>query len=89
MKYQPLTRPHPGQYQIFRGRIREVGLDPPATFASNRQSDLADLERVVDLAQRLAAANGQPIPPTIIRATYSLMRDHLKALKISRTASGV
>jgi hypothetical protein len=66
-----------------------VALDPPATFASDRQTDLADLERVVDLAQKLAAANGQQIPIGITRATYSLMREHLKALKVSRTASGV
>ena len=34
-------------------------VDPPPSLASDRQSDLADLERVVDLAQKLAAANGQ------------------------------
>ena|SRR5690349_805295 len=66
-----------------------VPLDTPASFPSDRQSDLADLERVVELAKTLATANGQPIPPTITRATYSLMREHLKALKVSRTSSGV
>jgi len=63
-----------------------VALDPPASLASDRQSDLADLERVVALAKTLASANGQPIPATITRATYSLMREHLKALKVSRTS---
>ena len=66
-----------------------VALDPPTLSASDRQSDLADLERVVALAKTLASATDQPIPPTITRATYSLMREHLKALKVSRTASGV
>jgi hypothetical protein len=66
-----------------------VALDPPASFSSDRQSDLADLERLVSLSEKLASATGQPIPPTITRATYSLMREHLKALKVSRTASGV
>src|SRR3954469_1511223 len=65
-----------------------VALDPPASLPSDRQADLADLERVVELAKTLAAANGQPIPATITRATYSLMREHLKALKGSRTSSG-
>ena len=66
-----------------------VALDPPLTLASDRQSDLADLERVVELAKTLALANGEPIPVSITRATYSLMREHLKALKVSRTSSGV
>src|SRR3954453_19265570 len=66
-----------------------VTLDPPLTSASDRQSDLADLERGVCLAKTLALANGEPIPPGITRATYSLMREHLKALKVSRTAAGV
>jgi len=67
-----------------------VTLDPPAAAPSDRQSDrqsdLADLERVVELAKTLASANGEPIPQGITRATYSLMREHLKALKVSRTA---
>src|SRR3954452_9118370 len=37
-----------------------VTLDPPAFSASDRQSDLADLERVVALAKTLASANGEP-----------------------------
>jgi hypothetical protein len=40
------------------------------------------------LAERANHA-GEPIPPTITRATYSLMREHLKALKVSRTAAGM
>jgi hypothetical protein len=63
-----------------------VALDPPASLPSDRQSDLADLERVVALVKTLASANGEPIPPTITRVTYSLMREHLKALKVSRTS---
>src|SRR3954462_15732736 len=66
-----------------------VTLDPPASLASDRQSDLADLERVVELAKTLASANGEPIPQGITRATYSLMREHLKALRASRTSQGV
>jgi hypothetical protein len=47
-----------------------VTLDPPPSLASDRQSDLADLERVVELAKTLASANGSqflwasPAPPT-------------------------
>src|SRR3954451_14404708 len=41
----------------------------PASGKSDRQSDLADLERVVALAKTLASATGQPIPETITRAT--------------------
>ena len=63
-----------------------IALDPPASSASDRQSDLADLERVVELAKTLASANGEPIPSGITRATYSLMREHLKALKVSWTS---
>jgi len=61
----------------------------PASGKADRQSDLADLERMIDLAKTLAAATSKPIPTGITRATYSLMREHLKALKVSRTASGV
>src|SRR5690242_2532753 len=61
----------------------------PASGKADRQSDLADLERIVELVKTLASATGQPIPETITRATYSLMREHLKALKVGRTASGV
>ena len=64
-----------------------VALDTPVSSASDRQSDLADLERVVELAKTLASANGEPIPSTITRATYSLMREHLKALKAGRTTA--
>jgi hypothetical protein len=69
-----------------------VALDPPSRKAdtrSDRQADLVDLERMVALAQTLATANGQPIPVGITRATYSLMREHLKALKAGWTAAGV
>jgi hypothetical protein len=69
-----------------------VALDPPSRKADERvdhQSDLEDLERVVELAKTLASANGEPIPSGITRATYSLMREHLKALKVSRTSAGV
>src|SRR5690242_17389053 len=77
-----LTRAIRTQVQTdHRSDRRSVALDPPAFSASDCQSDLADLERVVALAKTLAAANGQPIPPTITRATYFLMREHLKALK--------
>jgi hypothetical protein len=66
-----------------------VPLDPPASLPSDRQSDLADLERVVELAKSLSSANGEPIPSGITRATYFLMREHLKALKAGRTSAGV
>src|SRR5690242_4842740 len=47
-----------------------VTRDPPPSLASDRQSDLADLERVVELAKTLSSANGEPIPQGITRATY-------------------
>src|SRR4051794_16129268 len=53
-----------------------VALDSPSPKADarvDRQSDLEDLERMVTLAKTLASANGEPIPPGITRATYSLM----------------
>src|SRR3954447_7534906 len=59
----------------------------PASAKADRQPDLADLERMIELAQKLAAANGQPIPAGITRATYALMRDHLRDIRASRTAS--
>src|SRR3954466_13112420 len=59
----------------------------PASVKADRQLDLADLEQMIDLAQKIASANGQPIPPGITRATYALMRDHLRDIKTSRTAS--
>ena len=63
-----------------------VALDPPLASKGDRQADLADLERIT-LAEKIASANGQPIPPGITRATYALMRDHLRDIKAGRTAS--
>jgi hypothetical protein len=62
-----------------------VALDPPPSSKVDRQADLADLERMIALAEKLASANGQPIPPDITRATYALMRDHLRDIRTSRT----
>src|SRR4051812_16771594 len=39
-----------------------ISVDPPTSSKSDRQSDLADLERVITLAEKIASANGQPIP---------------------------
>src|SRR3954447_17348867 len=64
-----------------------VALDSPLMSKVDRQADLADLERMITLAEKIASANGQPIPPGITRATYALMRDHLRDIRISRTAS--
>src|SRR3954452_23580560 len=64
-----------------------VALDPPLPSKADRQADLADLERMITLAEKIASANGQPIPPGITRATYALMRDHLRDIRASRTAS--
>src|SRR3954463_1980478 len=50
----------------------------PASAKADRQSDLADLGRMVELAQKLVAATNEPIPSGITRATYALMRDHLR-----------
>src|SRR5690349_9067021 len=57
----------------------------PASAKADRQSDLADLERMITLAEKIAGANGQPIPAGITRATYALMRDHLRDIRASRT----
>src|SRR3954453_812287 len=56
-----------------------VVADPPFPKA-DRQADLADLERMITLAEKIAATNGEPIPTVITRATYSLMREHLRAI---------
>src|SRR4051794_17082858 len=63
-----------------------VTLDPPLPPKVDRQSDLSDLERMITLAEKIASANGQPIPAGITRATYALMREHLRAIRASRTS---
>jgi hypothetical protein len=62
-----------------------IVVDPPRPRA-DRQADLADLERMISLAEKIAGANGKPIPVGITRATYSLMQEHLRALKAGRTS---
>src|SRR3954447_25366316 len=53
-----LTRAIRTQVQTdYRADRLPVALDPPLFSASDRQSDLADLERVVELAKTLASAN--------------------------------
>src|SRR3954465_7103377 len=57
-----LTRAIRTQVQVdHRSDRLPVALDPPPPSTSDRQSDLADLERVVELAKTLASANGEPI----------------------------
>ncbi len=63
-----------------------VVIDAPPTKA-DRQSDLADLERMITLAEKIANANSQPIPAAITKATYALMRDHLRDIRASPTSS--
>src|SRR3569832_1698623 len=41
----------------------------PASAKGDRQSDLADLERMITLAEKIASANGQPIPAGITKVT--------------------
>src|SRR3954465_12597145 len=48
-----------------------VRTEIPASVKADRQSDLADLERMITLAEKIVSANGQPIPPGITRATYA------------------
>jgi hypothetical protein len=40
-----------------------VVTEVPASVKADRRSDLADLERLVSLSEKLATANSQPIPP--------------------------
>ncbi len=56
--------------------------------SSDRQSDLSDVERMIALARLIAEVNKSPIPRSITRATHSIMREHLSAIKAGRTDSG-
>jgi hypothetical protein len=56
--------------------------------AVDRQSDLSDVERMIALARQIAEVNKSPIPRSITRATHSIMREHLSAIKASRTDGG-
>ena len=53
--------------------------------AVDRQSDLSDVERMIALARQIAEVNKSPIPRSITRATHSIMREHLSAIRASRT----
>src|SRR3954447_20599317 len=48
-----------------------VALDPPLPSKVDRQADLADLDRIITMAEKTAIANGQPIPPGIPGAPYA------------------
>ena len=56
--------------------------------AVDRQSDLSDVERMIALARQIAEVNKSPIPRSITRVTHSIMREHLSAIKASRTDGG-
>src|SRR3954453_17085658 len=83
-----LTRAIRTQVQVdHRSDRLPIVTEIPASAKGDRQSDLADLERMITLAEKIASANGQPIPSGITKATYALMRDHLRAIRTSRTTS--
>jgi hypothetical protein len=83
-----LTRAIRTQVQAdHRSDRTPVVTEIPASVKADRQSDLADLERMIELAQKLATATSEPILAGITRATYALMREHLRDIRASRTAS--
>ena len=55
---------------------------------SDQQADLAVVERMIAVAERIATANKAPIPKSITRATHALMREQLNALRSGRTSPG-
>ena len=63
-----------------------VVIEQAAIPKADRSADLIDLERLVGLAERIASANGKPIPPGITRATHAVI---LKAIRAGRTARRV
>ena len=65
--------------------IIEQAVQPRA----DREADLAAMERMIALAERIATANKQAIPKSITRATHALMREQLSAIKSGRTSPGV
>jgi hypothetical protein len=84
-----LTRAIRTQVQVdHRSDRLPIVTEIPASAKGDRQSDLADLERMITLAEKIANANGQPIPSGITKATYALMRDHLRDIRASRTFQG-
>src|SRR3954447_3701171 len=84
-----LTRAIRTQVQVdHRADRLPVVTEIPASGKADRQSALADLERIIDLAQKLATAPREPIPTGITRATYALMREHLRDIRASRTSQG-
>ena len=50
----------------------------------DQSADLVDLERLVGLAERIANANGKPIPPGITRATHAVILRAIRAGRIAR-----
>lgn len=67
---------------------RPVPLEIPTVRPSDPQLDLTALERMVVLAEKVAAASGKPMPRDLRGATHKLLRVGLKALA-SPTGEGV
>jgi hypothetical protein len=82
-----LTRAIRSQIQAERQSDRmPVVVEDTARPASDRQSALADLERMIVLAKQIAEVNKTTIPTGITRATHGLLRRRLKALSGGQTA---
>lgn len=64
--------------------VIEQAVQPKA----DREADLAAMERMIALAERIATANKQAIPKSITRATHALMREQLSAIRSGRTSPG-
>lgn len=67
---------------------RPVPVDAPTGRPSTPPVDLTSLERMVALAEKVAAASGKPMPRDLRGATHRLLRVGLKALA-SPTGEGV
>jgi hypothetical protein len=66
-----------------------VVIEEAVSPKADQQADLAVVERMIAVAERIAAANKMPIPKSITRATHALMREQLSAIRSGRTSAGI
>jgi hypothetical protein len=60
-------------------------VSPQADQKADRRADLEAVERMVALARQISEVNQTPIPRSITRGAYTLMREHLAYLQAGRT----
>ncbi len=76
-----ITRAIIGKVRSDRASVRTPAVIAPPRALPDPAADLDAAERLVALAERLAAISGKPTPRSVTRLAHGVIRDRLQAAK--------